>query len=136
MMQKIIFTILISACFFISCNSENKTPHFDDPLQSGREFIEASLKGDYPQAKKYILPDSINLMYFDRAATVYHNMSAPDKQGYKNANIIINPTEKISDSVSVINYSNTYKNQPLKIKMVKTSDKWLVDFKYTFSENK
>jgi hypothetical protein len=60
---------------------------------------------------------------------------ATEKEGYKNANIIINSTENVSDSVTIINYSNTYKKEPSKIKLVKKNNEWLVDFKYTFLEN-
>ncbi|MBA2250644.1 MAG: DUF4878 domain-containing protein [Chitinophagaceae bacterium] len=134
-MHKVFFAIIFSACCLTACNSADNTPHLTNALQSGREFIEASLKGDYNQAKKYIMPDSVNLMYFDRITTFYKNMSEPEKQGYKNANIIVNPTENVSDSVTIINYSNTYKNKPSKIKMVKINNQWLVDFKYTFAEN-
>ena len=37
----------------------------NDPLESGRGFIESSLKGDYGEAQKYILQDSSNIQYFN-----------------------------------------------------------------------
>ena len=55
-----------------------------------------------------------------------------EKEGYRDANILIDSTQKISDSVTIITYSNTYKNQPSKLKMVKKNNEWLVDFKYSF----
>ena len=39
-----------------------------------------------------------------------------EKEGYRDANILIDSTQKISDSVTIITYSNTYKNKPGKIK--------------------
>ena len=64
-------------------------------------------------------------------------MNENEKKGYKNADIIISPKgiENISDSISVINYSNTFKNKPSKLKLIKKNNEWLVDFKYTFLDS-
>ena len=61
--------------------------------------------------------------------------SKDEKEGYRDANILIDSTQKISDSVTIITYSNTYKNRPEKLKMVKKNNEWLVDFKYSFTGN-
>ncbi len=121
--------------FFISCNQSSKTKKNTDPLETGREFIDASLKGNYDYAKMYLLPDSTNIMYFDRYKDFDKNMNENEKKGYKNANIIINSAENISDSEMIINYSNTFKNKPSKIRVIKKNNEWLVDFKYTFLGN-
>ncbi len=104
-------------------------------MEAGREFIDASLRGDYNYAKLYLLRDSTNLMYFDRYTEFDNKKPVTEKEGYKNANIIINSTEKISDSVTIINYSNTYKREPAKIKLIKKNNEWLVDFKYTYLDS-
>lgn len=130
--------ILITAVFlfFISCDHEaDKTKKNTDPLEAGREFINASLTGDYEYAKQYLLTDSTNLMYFDRYVEFDEKKPAADKEGYKNANIIIDSTQNVSDSVTIINYSNTYKKKPSKIKLIKKNNEWLVDFKYTFLDS-
>ncbi len=134
-MYKIILTSFISLLFFVACDQSVKTKKNTDPLEAGREFIDASLTGDYDYAKKYLLADSTNLMYFERFVEFDKKKPATEKEGYKNANIIINSTENVSDSVTIINYSNTYKKEPSKIKLVKKNNEWLVDFKYTFLEN-
>ncbi len=127
-----IFLLLLSAC-----NGVNNNRKPADPLEAGRYFIDASLKGDYKEAKKYLLADSINLMYLDRISDFYDKMKPEEKEGYKNANIIISNDglQNISDSLTIINYSNSFKNKPSKIKVVKVNGEWLVDFKYTFSGN-
>ncbi len=101
-------------------------------MSSGREFIESSLKGDYVNARKYVLADSLNLEYFSGLQNFNEKMSSQDKEDYKSANIIIDSIKQLSDTVSVIHYSNTFKKQPAKIKMLKVGNDWLVDFKYTF----
>ncbi len=133
-MQKIILFLFVLLFLHTACNQQVKTVKNADPLEAGREFINASLTGDFEYAKKYLLADSTNLMYFERFVDFDNKKPATDKEGYKNSNIIINSTENISDSVTVINYSNTYKKEPSKIKLIKKNNKWLVDFKYTFSD--
>jgi hypothetical protein len=134
-MYKIIL-IAITSFLIISCDQQvEKAKKNADPLEAGREFINASLTGDYDYAKKYLLADSTNLMYFDMFVDFDEKKPAADKQGYKESNIIINSTEKLSDSVTIINYSNTYKKEPAKIKLVRKNNEWLVDFKYTFLDS-
>ncbi len=134
-MHQFLFATSILILFISACNQSAKTKKNADPLEAGREFIDASLKGDYAYAKEYLLPDSTNLMYFDRFAEFDNKKSSSEKNGYKSANIIIDSTQTISDSVSIISYSNTFKKTPSKIKLVKKNNEWLVDFKYTFSGN-
>lgn len=106
-----------------------------DPLESGRGFIEASLQGDWDLAQKYLLQDSTNLEYFNGLKDFNSKRSKEEKDGYKNANILIDSNTKLSDSVTVISYSNTYKMKPAKLKMVRRNDEWLVDFKYSFIDS-
>jgi Domain of unknown function (DUF4878) len=124
-----IFTITLAAC------NNSATVDKSDPLESGRGFIEASLKGDYVKAQKYLLPDSTNLEYLEGLKTFNSKMNAEDRRGYSDANIIIDSSIAKSDSVDIIYYTNSYKNKPSKIKLVKKNNEWLVDFKYTFIGN-
>ncbi len=128
-----ILTYVMILIFFASCNSDGDTIYRADPVDAGREFIDASLKGDYDLAKKYVLADSINMEYFNGLESFNKKLSPQQKEGYKNANIIIDSIQNISDSVTIINYSNTFKKSPSKVKLVKIKNGWLVDFKFTFS---
>jgi hypothetical protein len=129
--------LIVSGIFIITLAACNSSANVDksDPLESGRGFIEASLKGDYVKAQKYLLPDSTNMEYLEGLKTFNNNMTAEDRRGYSDANIIIDSSIAKSDSVDIIYYSNSYKNKPSKIKLVKQNNEWLVDFKYTFIGN-
>lgn len=131
--MKFAFTVMIA--FLLILSSCSDTIDKSDPLISGRGFIEASLKGDYKKAKNYLLEDSTNIQYFEGLKNFNSNMSREDRRGYSEANIIIDSSIAPSDSVDVIYYTNTFKNKPSKIKMVKKNKDWLVDFKYTFIDN-
>lgn len=106
-----------------------------DPLESGRGFIEATLKGDYIKGDQYLLHDSLNNGYFNTLKDFSNNLTREDRYGYANASIIIDSLVPVSDSVNIIYYSNSYKKKPQKIKMVKQDNEWVVDFKYTFLNN-
>jgi hypothetical protein len=134
-MSKVYYIIIIGVLFLNSCKNSEKI-NLSDPIDSGRGFIESSLKGEYDVAKKYMLQDSINNDFLDRLKDVYNKkMSQAEKDGLKNANIIINSTDNLNDSEQIINYSNTFRKMPDKIKVVKKNNEWRVDFKYTFSGN-
>ena len=133
-MNKIIISTLAIIITIAACSHSSEVSR-KDPLESGRGFIESSLKGDYDEAKKYLLQDSTNIQYFEGLEDFNSSRSDIEKEGYKNANIIIDSTQQLSDSVTIITYSNTYKNKPSKLKMVKKNNEWLVDFKYTFNSN-
>ena len=127
--------ILLGITFIASACSSNDKVDKSDPLISGRGFIEASLKGDYKVAEKYLLKDSTNLEYFQGLKDFNKKMDAETRRGYSDANIIIDSSIAKSDSVDIIYYTNSFKNKPSKIKLVKQNNDWLVDFKYTFTSN-
>ena len=133
-MKRILVLLTVLVIVISACNNSGKVDK-SDPLISGRGFIEASLKGDYLKAKNYLLLDSTNIEYFEGLKDFNSKMSPEDQQGYSEANIIIDSSIAKSDSVNIIYYTNTYKNKPTKLKMVKHNNEWLVDFKYTFSDN-
>lgn len=127
------FASLIIILFLTGCMQNTSSVSLNDPLETGREFIDASLKGNYDRAEKFMVIDSTNIRYLESLKDFYKKMSRSEKEGYKNANIIINPSEAVTDSTTIINYTNTYKNKPSKIKVIKVKNEWRVDFKYTFS---
>lgn len=126
---------MIALIVFCGACQHSAEVSMKDPLESGRGFIESSLKGDYDQAQKYLYQDSMNMEYFNGLKDFNRKQSKAEKEGYENANILIDSTQQLSDSVSIITYSNTYKNKPSKLRMVKKGNQWLVDFKYTFNSN-
>lgn len=122
----ILFVVIILA----SCSSENIDR--SDALSSGRGFIEASLKGDYVKAEKYILKDTTNEQYLDGLRDFNKKLTPLERENYRDADILIDSTKSKSDSVDIIYYRNTYKKEPTQLKLVKQNNEWWVDFKYTF----
>ncbi|CAN5150892.1 hypothetical protein BH09BAC2_BH09BAC2_17140 [soil metagenome] len=135
MYRSILKIIIVSVVFCMGCASK-KQISFDEPFSVAREFIDASLRGNYDEAGKYIIRDSVNINSLNTMEEFYKKMLPEEKKGYANANIIINPTENVSDSEMIVNYTNTFKKIPSKLKLKKIKNEWRVDFKYIFSSDK
>jgi len=132
--QNRLLGLIATLVILISCHSEVK----DRPttaMDTGREFIRASLNGDFDEAGKYILKDSQNIQLFESYKVFFKRLPEDKKNGYKKASYEINKYLDLDDSTTIINYSNDYMNKPMDIKLVRKSKEWWVDFKYTYSGN-
>ncbi|HEY8388749.1 MAG TPA: hypothetical protein VIK74_09105 [Parasegetibacter sp.] len=127
--------LLCSAIWLSNCKPKDADPEkADNPLDAGREFIRASLDGSYNRAYFYTLKDSLNEELLQRWRESYQQIPREERENYSQASIIINKVENVNDSITIINYSNSYKKTPLDLKVIRYKpDEWLVDFKYTFS---
>ena len=105
----------------------------NDPLSSGRGFIESALKGDYVKADKYLLKDSTNQQYLEGLIDFNKNSNKEERENYRNASIIVDSLVEVSDSVNILYYKNSFKKESSKLKMVRKNNDWLVDFKYSFT---
>ena len=131
-----IFIILFTCCIISSgCTGNVDYQKPDDPLEAGREFIRFALDGDMRKAKVFILPDGANERLFENIEKKYAAESQEEKDNYKDASIIINKSQSLNDSTTIINYSNSFKRENSEIKLVKIDGEWWVDFKYTFTGN-
>ena len=133
-MIKYIICFICLAVIICSCNSD-KEPSANNALEAGRIFIRASLDGDFKTAENVLLNDVENVQLFDRYKMYYRNLPEDKKQNYKNSSYEINKYLDVSDSVTIINYSNSFMKKPMEIKLVKKEKKWMIDFKYTSEDN-
>lgn len=134
--------ISIGVLFLLFCtgackNSDNQSPgKSENSIDAARNFIRAALDGKFSEARTYLLPDSINVNYMDVAERNYERAEQPTKDGYRSASInIINVADPIKDSVTVVIYSNSFKNDPDTLKVIKTNGQWLVDLKYLYQHD-
>lgn len=122
--------------FLLSCNSSPigfEKP--DDGLDAAREFIRAELDGDYVKGELYIIKDEEDKKLYQRYVEYMKQRPGKELIELKQASILVNKVEEVSDSVQIINYANSYSKRPMEIKMVKQNGEWWVDFSYTFSGN-
>ena len=120
---------------FFSCNQPEGFKEAEDPLDAGREFVRAVLDGNYEKAVLYIEDNQEDKDLFERYKQYMNNQPKKEKLQLKSSSIIINKVENLSDTVSIVNFSNSYSMKPTDLKIVQKNKKWLVDFSYTFSGN-
>ena len=115
-------------------NKDNGTS--ENNIDAARNFIRAALDGKFEEARIYMLADSVNTNYMDVAERSYQHAAQATKDGYRASSInIIQVTEPVKDSVTVVIYSNSFKNDHDTLKVLKTNGQWLVDLKYLYEHD-
>jgi hypothetical protein len=128
----LLFVLVIVAC---SCNNQKKKEPVTD-MEVARTFVRNLLDNDFAAAEKYLLKDETNSQIFERFKKQYSEKDKATLDNYKQADIIVNETSYVSDSVYIFNYSNSYRQADKTVlKLVRIDGKWLIDLKYTFSGN-
>jgi hypothetical protein len=132
------YTGFIAALFLLTSSACQEPEGFtqpEDPLDAGREFVRAVLDGDFEKASLYIDDNEEDREIFERYEVYMKKQPKHERLQLKSASIIINEVEKLNDSVTIINFSNSYSNKPTDLKVLNHGATWKVDFSYTFSGN-
>src|SRR6186997_3399694 len=128
-----ISTLLI----LFACNNSPNEPEVIKPengMDAAGKFLRAALDGDYKKARTYLVKDSTNNQIIDIYEKDYNNSLPPeDKKAYKTASIrFLKDTHEVNDSTTIVHYSNSYKNRPDSLKIVKLNGQWFIDLNFTF----
>jgi hypothetical protein len=129
MTKRLLLCLAIATSF--ACNNGSLTKA-EDAQDAGREFIRASLDGNYEKAKFFMLKDEDNLMILDGWKKVYATYSKDEVNKFKNADIRPANIQALNDSTTIYTYSNTYTKDTTTLKIVRVNKEWLVDLKQTF----
>jgi hypothetical protein len=113
----------------IACNNTESYKKAEDAQDAAREFVRASLDGDYNKANFFLFSDSTNRFLLERWKRNYVNLSEEERQKYKDASIIVVTTNAENDSVTKFRYLNTYKKDTTTIRILRINGEWLVDLK-------
>lgn len=133
-MKRTLLFGLICAITLSACDDKKKVTNSD--IGVAEAFINDILENNFKEAETFVLKEETNKQYFDLFKKEFESKGAAELENYKNADIIINEISPVSDSVSIVNYSNSFKkDKSNKLKMVRVDGQWLVDLKYTFSGN-
>ncbi len=119
-----VFAFLV---ILVGCSDEVSFTKAEDAQDAGREFIRASLDGNFPKAEFYLHKDTVSLLVYNRWKAGFQKMCAEENINYRQTNIL--PIEKKSNNDSVVSYtySNSYKKEPTTLKIVRINGEWLVD---------
>ena len=121
----------------LACNNSTKETEALKPengMDAAGKFLRAALDGDYKKAKTYLVNDSTNNQIIDIYEKDYNNSLPPeDKKAYKTASIrFLKETHEVNDSTTIVHYSNSYKNRPDSLKVIKVNGQWFIDLNFTF----
>lgn len=122
--------LAISALLTFSCTDDTKYTRAEDAQDAGREFIDASLDGDYARARFYLLKDSTNMLLIKQQQINYEQLSAETKRLNREAAIRPLEIRKENDSTTLYKYyhtANTKDTTTIRIK--RENGEWLVDLK-------
>jgi hypothetical protein len=114
---------------------ENKILVAENELDAARLFIRSALDGKFEEARTFMVQDSVNNSYLDIAAQFYQKMPTEEKDNYKGSTIVIHSATAINDSVAIVIYSNSYKNDHDTLRIAKSNTSWLVDLKYLYEHD-
>ena len=112
------------------------THQAEDAQDAGREFIRASLDGNYEKATFYLLQDSTNQMLMGKWKKDYDQLDADSKNSYKEADILPIDVTTQNDSITTYTFSNSYKKDTTRIRIVRINGEWLVDLKEILNRKK
>lgn len=101
----------------------------EDAQDAGRQFIRASLDGDYEKARFYLFNDSVNLLLISKWQQGFDKMDRDTRQKYREASILPINIRKINDSLTVYTFSNSFKKDTTTVHIVRVNGEWLVDLK-------
>lgn len=127
-MQKTLILLLVLVA--AACGSESGFKKAENAADAGREFIRASLDGDYKKARLYLLQDADNLRMISAQEANYNSMSKEEKKAYKDASILPVEIKPVNDSLTSYRYSNSANEKDTTtILVVRDKGEWLVDLK-------
>lgn len=125
---------LISLIAFACKAAERESS--DSNIDAARNFIRAALDGKFKDARSYMIQDSVNMNYLEIAERSYQKSDGFTRNGYRSSSINIHEVkEPLPDSIAVVIYSNSYKNDHDTLKVIRINGQWLVDLKYLFEHD-
>ena len=126
MVKKFLLPVALLAA---ACNNSHTFKKAEDAQDAGREFIRASLDGNYEKASFYLYADSTNKMMFSKWKKDYDRLTPEEQQKYKDADILPIDVHAINDSVTSYTYANSFKKDTTTIRIVRIDGDWMVDLK-------
>lgn len=126
MIRKIFIPALL---LLAACGSSHSYKKAEDAQDAGREFIRASLDGDYEKASFFLYSDTTNQMLLDKWKKDYDRLDHEAQKKYRDADIMPLNIQTVNDSVTTYTYANTYKKDTTTIRVIRVKGDWLVDLK-------
>jgi hypothetical protein len=133
MIRKILIPSLL---LLTACSGSHSYKKAEDAQDAGREFIRASLDGDYDKASFYLYSDTTNEMLLAKWKKDYDMLGHEEQKKYRDADILPINIQAVNDSITSYTYANTYKKDTTTIRVVRIKGDWLVDLKEILNAKK
>jgi hypothetical protein len=128
-----IFFLLV---MLMSCHAGKTFNKAEDAQDAGRQFIRASLDGDYEKARFYLLNDSVNLLLISKWQQDFDRLDQNTRQQYREASILPISIRAINDSVTSYSYSNSFRKDTTTVRIVRVHGEWQVDLKEILNQKR
>jgi len=128
--------VLAPLLLIISCNAGKTFQKAEDAQDAGRQFIRASLDGDYEKARFYLLNDSVNLLLISKWQQGFDKMDRDTRQQYREASILPINITPLNDSVTSYTFSNSFRKDTTTVRIVRINGEWLVDLKEILNDKR
>lgn len=128
--------LIPSLLLLAACGNSHSFKKAEDAQDAGREFIRASLDGNYEKASFYLFADTTNQLLLNKWKKDYDQLDHEEQKRYRDADILPINIQAVNDSVTSYTYANTYKKDTTTIKVVRIKGEWLVDLKEILNPKK
>ncbi|HVY76629.1 MAG TPA: hypothetical protein VG890_17490 [Puia sp.] len=122
-------SILALILLLAGCGEGSTFKKADDAQDAGRQFIRASLDGDYEKARFYLLNDSLNLLLISKWQQGFDQLDKDTRRQYREASILPINITAVNDSVTTYTFSNSFRKDTTTLRIVRINGDWLVDLK-------
>ena len=122
--------------FLAACGDSHSFKKAEDAQDAGREFIRASLDGNYEKASFFLYPDTTNQLLLNKWKKDYASLDHESQKKYRDADILPINIQALNDSVTTYTYTNSYMKDTTTIRIVRINGEWLVDLKEILNAKK
>ena len=127
-------TICLTALLWLAgCAEPEGFRQPEDGLEAAREFIRATLDGDYSKAEMYVSPEEQDLALFSRWQEHMRRQPEKERLGLKSSTILIQSVSSPNDSTTIVQYSNSFHRTPTRIVVARRNGQWRVEFRETLT---
>jgi hypothetical protein len=105
----------------------------EDGLEAAREFIRATLDGDYGRAEMYLARDEQDQELFTRWREHMRRQPERERLGLKSSTILIESVETPNDTTTIVHYSNSFHREPTRMVVARRNGAWVVQFRETMT---
>jgi hypothetical protein len=133
MAERFLKTLLPVLLLLAGCAEPQGFRQPEDGLEAAREFIRATLDGDYGKAEMYVSAEGQDLELYARWREHMRRQPERERLGLKSSTILIESVETPNDSLTIVRYANSFHRQSTRIVVARRNGAWRVRFGETIT---